>query len=319
VAVRLLGTFSSFDVSLHVTTHKIAGIIFRTESDVPIPHLHEDPFGQFWVRDGEADVCCRFRQFDPDSLALPPLDSQERERIARSVIFPRHWLDKPTLRSPEVRVSLHKCLDRPELVHIGLRGEEAIIRDFARNELDFLYPPGKRKDFTEPIIVASYRNLLAAFLPNFSAVMIHGAGVIRDGVAAVFLASDGGGKTSVVRHSDRVHVLNDDHIILRQEGDVVTAHGTPFGPLTSGPQQARLGAFFLLEKALHFELTPIKPSEVLQFLWNERKLTWYVLPKSLRLRAFEILYDACRQAVVYRMRFPEDYVDWDAIDAAMVR
>ncbi len=302
-----------------VVAHRIAGITFRTESDVPIPHLLEDPFAWFQVGDGEPDVRQRIHQFDLDSLTLPPLNSEERERIIRSVVFPRRWLDNPIFRSPEVRAVVQRCLDRPELAHIELAWNRVMIRNFARNEFDLFYPPQKRKDFINPLFVAGYRNMLSAFLPSFSAVMIHGAGVIRDGTAAVFLAPDEGGKTSMVKQSSGVPILNDDHIILRQEGSVVMAHGTPLGPITSGPQQARLGGFFLLEKASHFALIPIKPRDVLQFLWNERMHTWYVLPKSIRLRAFEILYAACHQAAVYKIRFPKDYVDWDAIDAVMVR
>lgn len=300
-------------------THQIAGIAFRTESDVLIPQLLGDPFARFRVEDGEPDVRYRIRQFDPDSLTLPPLDSKERERIVRSVGFPQRWLDNPLLRSPEIRASVRACLDRPELAHIGLRWNRAIIRNFARSELDFFYPPGERKSFAEPLILARYRNSLANFLPNFSAVMIHGSGMIRKGIAALFLAPDEGGKTSVVEHSTGEPILNDDHVILRQEGNVVTAHGTPFGPITSGPQQARLGGVFLLEKAPCFDLISVQASEVLQFLWDEHMHVWVVLPKSLRLRVFQILYEACHRAAVYRMRFPKDYVDWDAVDAAMVR
>lgn len=302
-----------------VITYRIAGITFRTESDVLIPHLQEDPFERFRGGDGEPDVHCRIRQFDPDSLTLPPLNSRERERIVRSMGFLQRWLDNPIFRFPEVRVVLQRCLDRPELVHIELAWNRAIIRNFARNEVDLFYPPDRRKDIADPLFVAGYRNLLATLLPNFSAVMIHGAGVVRNGIAAVFLAPDKGGKTTVVERSSGEPILNDDHIILRQKDNVVIAHGTPLGPITSGPQQARIGGFFLLEKASRFDLIPVQAWDILQFLWNAHMHMWYVLPKSLRVRAFEILADACYQAAVYRMRFPKDYVDWDAVDAAMVR
>ncbi len=73
----------------------------------------------------------------------------------------------------------------------------------------------------------------------------------------------------------------------------------------------------MLEKARDFDLIPVKAADILQFLWNEHMHLWFVLPKSLRVRAFEILANACRQAQVFRMRFPKDYVDWGAIDAAM--
>jgi len=143
--------------------------------------------------------------------------------------------------------------------------------------------------------------------------------VLFNGRAILFLAPDGGGKTAVVQRLSRLSVLNDDQIILRAENNVVIAHATPLGPITGGPQRAQIGALLLLEKASGFELVRAKPRDILQFLWNEHMHRWGVLPKDLRVRAFEVLYDACHQAPVYRMRCPRDYVDWDAIDAAMVR
>lgn len=77
--------------------------------------------------------------------------------------------------------------------------------------------------------------------------------------------------------------------------------------------------FFLLEKAPDFELIPIKPRDVLQFLWDEHIHSWCILPRHLKTQTFEILYNACHQAPAFRMRFPKDYLDWDAIDAAIVR
>jgi hypothetical protein len=44
----------------------------------------------------------------------------------------------------------------------------------------------------------------------------------------------------------------------------------------------------------------------------------FFLPKHLKRRAFEVLCDVCYQAPAYWMSFPKDYVDWEAIDAAMV-
>jgi len=41
------------------------------------------------------------------------------------------------------------------------------------------------------------------------------------------------------------------------------------------------------------------------------------MPKKLRVTAFDLLREACRSAPTYRMRFPQDYIDWDAVDRAM--
>jgi hypothetical protein len=302
-----------------IFTHRIAGITFRTESDVAIPHLREEPFKQFEVDNGEQDVRNHIRQYDPGDLTLPPMDEKEREALTRSVSFPRRWLANPIFCHPEVRAFVAYCLDHPELVHVSLAWNRAVFRDFARNELYLFYPPEKREDIADPIFVAGYRNILDTFLPNFSAVMFHGAATVRHDLAAVFLAPDEGGKTTVVQLANGAPVLSDDHPILRRDGDVIVVHGTPLGAITSGPELARLGGFFLLEKASCFELIPVKPRDVLQFIWNERMHRWGVLPRNLSLRAFDILYDACYHVPTYRMRFSRDRVDWDAIDAVIAR
>ena len=95
------------------------------------------------------------------------------------------------------------------------------------------------------------------------------------------------------------------------------AHGTPWGKITGGPQSAKVGGLFLLEKAPRFELHPLKPVDAVEYFWKEHLFYRAFLPKNLRLNAFEVINIACHQAPVYLMRFPEDFVDWDAIDAVM--
>lgn len=303
-------------------THRIAGITFRTESDVPIPYLEKEPFTFFQIDPVAPDIRYRITQLDSQASALPPLDQNERKRIVRTVSFPRHWQDKLLLQSPAVRERVRVGLEQPELVHIGLAWNRAIIHNFARNEVDLLYPSEMAKDFSKPVILARYRNTFAPLLPNFSALMIHGSGVIRQGRTALFLAPDEGGKTTVVQcalhTATPALILNDDQVVLRQEGNRVYAHGTPFGLLTSGPHQARLGGLFLLEKASRFELLPMPPADTLQYIWGEHHHIWTLLPKVLRVRAFEILANACYQVPTYRLRFPKDSIDWAAIDEAML-
>jgi len=159
--------------------------------------------------------------------------------------------------------------------------------------------------------------MLAPFFPRFSAVLIHAAGVVRQGRTALFLAHDGGGKTTVVQSAPAGPVLNDDHLVLRGENGSIRAHGTPFGRISSGPVSERLGAIFLLEKGEGFELTPVSGSSAFEFIWNEHRFVWPILPSALRSAAFTLISDACQGVPVFRMRFGKEDVDWDAIDAAV--
>ena len=148
--------------------------------------------------------------------------------------------------------------------------------------------------------------------------MIHSAAVVLDGAAALFLAPDEGGKTTIVRHALPGMTLCDDQNILRHEGAAILVHSTPLGLYTHGPRSAPLGGMFLVEQAESFELLPLNSLDAFEYLWNEHQGYRVYLPRALRLKTFDFLYDVCRRAPAYRMRFPKDTIDWDAIDAAMV-
>jgi hypothetical protein len=214
---------------------------------------------------------------------------------------------------------LDSCLDRPEEIGLILHMFSVTIYDYANHAIDIYYPSERRELFEDHAIENGIRRLFASFLPAFSSVMIHSAGLILNERAAIFLASDGGGKTTVLKRASVGTVLCDDQNVLRIERDIATAHSTPWGAFNYGPRQAKIGAFFLLEKGADFELSPIKPWHILTFLSGEHALSWHLLPRSLRAAAFEILGDICYQVPAYRMRFPKDYVNWDAIAAAMAK
>lgn len=299
---------------MFVLTHQIAGITFRTESDIRFPFLLANRFEQFRVRDTKPDVHHWIRSVDPDSLKLSPLSENEVESLSRCVRHPRESLESPLLRSPVVRTRLRSCLNQSEQIGFELHHSSVLIFDFARLKLEFFYASDLSEVLADCRVGAS---LFASFMAAFSAAMVHSSGLILSGAAALFLAPDEGGKTTVLEHSPPgTTILCDDQNILKKEGDAVIAYSTPWGLYTNGSKQVKLGGLFLLEQAEHFELIPLKPVDVLEYLWNEHPGRLF-LPKILRIRAFEILFDACNQAPAYRMRFPKDYVDWDAIDAAM--
>ena len=265
----------------------------------------------------------RIHQVKQDALTAPPLTAEERKRLIRIAEFSPRMIPKlPLLQSPTVRAWLQPGLDGLEETRVYIYGDGLIIWNPTRKRLDYFYPEsGGRfsRDQEMRIVVKFFRPMFAVFLPRFSALMMHSSGVIRGDRAALFLAPDAGGKSTVLEQATEGLSLNDDQIILRKEGDTFIAHATPFGRLTSGPCQAPLGGLFVLEKALHFKLTSLKPAALVKSLWDEHLVYTSILPRHLKLRAFDLFYEMCHQVPVYRMRFPKDYVDWDAIDAAMGR
>jgi hypothetical protein len=301
-----------------VVTHQIAGIMFRTETNAWLPALKEDPFECFRVGESVTpDIVHRIYKVEPHSLTWPSPTSGEWMQFPPNTRLVLSELESPLLRSPLVCARLRTILQYPKLVRVSLLRDWILVRDFAKCELDLFYLPEFHEHGAEKRVASDFRLLFSSFLPCFSAVQIHSASAVRNGKAAVFLAPDEGGKTTLMGLSAGLPILHDDQVIFRQEGDVVHAHATPLGLKTSGPYSAPIGGFFWLEKAPHFELLPLKAVDLVQPLWGAHKRYTGSLPKYLKKRAFEVVCDACYQAPAYRMRFPKDHVDWDAIDAAM--
>ena len=253
-------------------------------------------------------------------LTAPPLTEREQDRLSQIAEFsPRLIPSMPLLRSPAVRAALQPGMDGIETIKVYIYLGGLSVWNRSKNTVTFFYLEGQEKLRRSPEsrLEVELRWLFAMFLPCFSAIMVHASGVIRNGRAAVFLAPDAGGKTTVLEQSPQGLFLSDDQIILRREQARFTAHATPFGAMSSGSCQAPLGALFLLEKAPFFEVQPAKPAEVIAAYWPDPENSARRLPKPYKVRAFDLFYDACHQVPTYRMRFPKDFVDWAAIDAAM--
>jgi hypothetical protein len=329
---------------MFVLTHNIAGITFQTESDTKITCIQNDLFQKFLTRDSKPAVHQRICGISHDNLTLPPLTEKEKERISQFILFsyidrstltlppligkekvaitrclkyPQNYLDIPLLRSPLVRERLECCLSHPKQVSVVLHIFSVVIYDYVNCTVDIFYPSERYEIFKGSWVENGIRRMFTSFLPHFSAVMVHSSCLIRNAKACIFLSPDEGGKSTVLELSTDAIKLCDDRNIIRKEENTFFAYATPWGNITNNHHQVRIGGFFLLEKASDFELIPIKPQDVVRFLWNEHRDFWYILPKTLRIQAFEILCDACFQVPVYKMQFPKDYIDWDAIDKAM--
>lgn len=220
----------------------------------------------------------------------------------------------PLLRSSLVQHRLLASLNQPEQNRVELRDWAVTLFDFARREVA-LFHTSEHQEFLAQCYVGP--SLFAPFLPTFAAMMLHSSAVVVGQVAALFLAPDEGGKTTVARTALHDAILCDDQNIIRKTGDAFVVHSTPWGLYHAGPRSAPLGGMFFLEKAERFELIPLKRTEAMARIWNDQANFHAVLPKHLRVRAFDLVCDACRAVPTYRLRFPKEQVDWGAIDAAM--
>lgn len=97
------------------------------------------------------------------------------------------------------------------------------------------------------------------------AVLLHAAGIVREGRGYVFFGPSGSGKTTVTRLSLDNTVLSDDLVILKREGDMVRVHGVPFrGDMPEAPRtnvSAVVQGLFMLVKGVDHRLTPVPQVE----------------------------------------------------------
>jgi hypothetical protein len=296
-----------------VTWYQIAGLVLRIDSDVSFPTPLSD-LEDFRIAEAAPDLCYYFCTVTDDALTLPPLNREEAEELRRARIVPGGNYHSPLLQAPAVRHRLARCLGRPEQVSVELGAWVVTILDLFRRELVSYLNPQRKALLAR---TGPGPGMLAPFLPAFSAAMLHAAGVLRGEKVAVFVAPDGGGKTTVACSSGGATILSDDQVILRKVGGTFAVHGSPWGRHTDPSHSAPAAGLFFLEQSDYFQLVPIRPREAIESLWSDQENHRLFLPRQVRTQALDLLLELCNQVPTYRMRFAKDHVDWAAIDAAM--
>jgi hypothetical protein len=287
---------------------------FYTEDYAHGPGDHD------WREGAVTGPSFRLHPVPEKSLPSAPLTGAEQERLACLVDMPlREVSESFILRSPITQNLLTASQTGTDEIAVFGYATEILIWNQTQNTFDLVYVVREKEDegAGKRKVARNFPNLLVPFLPRFSGLMVHCAGVIRGDRAALFLAPDSGGKSTVLKRATDGFILSDDQVILRKEGAEFIAHATPMGLMTSGPGSARLGGIFILHKAAHFALEPLPPLELVRSYWQDTGNLSRLLPKNLKLRAFDLFYDVCHQVPIYRMSFSKHYVDWDAIDCAM--
>jgi hypothetical protein len=106
------------------------------------------------------------------------------------------------------------------------------------------------------------RTVYAWLCVTNDSLLLHSAGVIRDGLGYVFFGPSGAGKTTTSRlASKKGHVVSDDLVIIRCDENGCTLNGVPFkGELSEAPranQQAPLKGLYRLRQDTSHYLEPL--------------------------------------------------------------
>jgi hypothetical protein len=297
-------------------TYRLGGITFQVESDLRLSDFLRDKFQRFALASAQPNVRCRIRGVDP-RLNSPPDDDPS---LAASLI---RWMPRETpspssalLRSPGVKGALRAGLAHPDAVRVEVHAASISITNLARRRMDIFYQRGS------PHFTHDTRHLdsgmILPFLPAFDATLLHSSGVVCRGVGGLFLAPDGGGKTtfaSLIHPAD--DVMSDDQNLVRKVDGRFYASGLPWCRVLGSTDAYPLSGLFFLEKADDFDLIPLRPTDALERISRDPQNTYGPLPREFHLRAALLRLELLRQVPAFRLRFSLDYVDWDAVAAAM--
>lgn len=195
----------------------------------------------------------------------------------------------------------------------------ALIVDFREREAhEFYTDPGievlRAKNPTEAL-----RPLLAYVLPGLDATLLHAA-ALHDpsGCAFVLMGPSGAGKSTAasLREPGQV-LLGDDRVVVSREPDGFWVGATPFNRATSGPGAAPIGALAWLEQGPTFALERVPWLHLLSNVWLNNATEWFPVAPVLRKRYFRLFCALLRGTPLFRLTFARDFVDWDALRAAI--
>lgn len=148
------------------------------------------------------------------------------------------------------------------------------------------------------------------------ALLIHAAGVIKDGKAFAFFGPSGSGKTTVARLSLDHTVLSDDLVIIKKRNGDYKAYGVPFrGDIPEAPHtnaQANLhGLLWLAKDTSHFT-KPLSHSRAVAELIS--CVPFVVEDPIMSQRAIDICTDLVASVPVKELHFHRDKGFWRVID-----
>ena len=160
----------------------------------------------------------------------------------------------------------------------------------------------------------SLRILYAYFVLQYGGVLMHAAGIVRNGKGYVFCGPSGVGKSTVVKLSRNLPILNDDLIVIMPgKKDDWAVCATPF----ANPGQiiknliVPLQGIYLLEQSNEVLLEEISPGKSLAELIANVPVISGDIYRSDRLLATSVA--VLRNIPFQKLRFRPDPSFWDLI------
>jgi hypothetical protein len=124
--------------------HRLAGITFHTQANIPLPGLLAPPFAAFIPsteqgQGTQTDVQHHIYKILPSTTLAAPLTAAQRQALGRLAGVQEDSLDDPFPRAAPVRDYLLTLLERPQDFHLSLQDRILIGRDYAHHTLHLFY------------------------------------------------------------------------------------------------------------------------------------------------------------------------------------
>jgi hypothetical protein len=210
--------------------------------------------------------------------------------------------------------------DELRIAILSDKGPFLVEKDFTEKKVRVFYSnlycnPDGEKLYIPDLLIANYRYLTAQMMVALNRIMLHGSALFRDGKVYVFLAFDGGGKSTLVTANSNFFILNDDQVAYSFDNCAAAiAWATPFGRISDGPAHAPIRAFFYIVKDDHFDLEPTPADLLIQSFWSDNQEMLESLPKTLKKNAFDLINRLSKSSPVYKMKCNYGQIDWEQID-----
>jgi hypothetical protein len=239
-----------------------------------------------------------------------------RQDYSRSVpgIVNRIYWKCPLFQYREVLEYLKANDSELNHIHFAPRASFLLVYNLLRKEILFFAGENGRKNLGPQELSPE---LFSPFLAIEGGFLLHSSGVVRGNAAAIFLAPDGGGKTTVAKSVMAETVLCDDQVILKYEQPRFWAYPTPWGKISGRQAAAPVQGLFFIEKAGSFRLTRIQPSKCIERIWDDNSWKLVLLPPELRSKVFDLVCKAATEIKSYCLETLPGEVDWAVIDECL--
>ncbi len=302
---------SRFGVADLRVVHGIAGLTVETRSDIEVKQLGDLRFEVFRAN---ADVGAVDVQFSfaaaTCGAAIGWTDAYTLAGSAPLGLTRGSVSTSAVLSCPRAIAAIAACSGHEDECCGELHPCSMSVLDFRRKALSVFYAEDSASILGEGRVGSA---ALAALLLPTGRLMLHSSAVVVDGLAAVFLAPDGGGKTTVARLAGRRPVICDDQVILEGAKGAFEAWSSPWGRFVAPGFHVPLGGLFILEKASHFSVAPAAPGDLLEVVTKDWRSGAALLPPKLQSQFLDRLWHLSRAVPCCRMQFSAGDVGWEEI------